>query len=179
MQYFQTRDDLISSFPKNSIIAEIGVFKGQFSKIIKTFLNPKELHLVDIFTGTMCSGDKDGNNIVWINLDHEFNVLTNYFKGQEEVKLHKGKSENIIANFPDDYFDVIYIDGDHSYEGVSIDLNLARKKVKPGGIISGHDYAFNFLPVMRAVNDFIAQNNLKIDFITLDGCPSFGIINNK
>jgi len=56
---------------------------------------------------------------------------------------------------------------------------LARKKVKPGGIISGHDYAFNFLPVMRAVNDFISQNNLKIDFITLDGCPSFGIINNK
>ena len=92
MHYFQTRDDLISSFPKNSIIAEIGVFQGQFSKIIKSFLKPKELHLVDLFQGSMYSGDKDGKNVICCNLDHEFNVLTNYFKDQEEVKLHKGKS---------------------------------------------------------------------------------------
>ena len=33
--------------------------------------------------------------------------------------------------------------------------------------------------VIKAVNDFIGQNNLQIDFITLDKFPSFGIINNK
>jgi len=179
MQYFQTRNDMISTFPKNSVIAEIGVFEGSFSKIINEFLTPINLHLIDIFEGTVCSGDKDGNNLKWANLDHELNVLKNYFKHQKSVELHKGKSADVLKKFSNDYFDIIYIDGDHSYEGVMIDLKLAREKVKNGGLISGHDYTLEMPGVIRAVNDFVDDYNLKIDFITLDKFPSFGIINNK
>jgi len=179
MHCIQTRTDLISTFPKNSIMAEIGVFQGSFSKVINTLLTPKELHLIDVFKGTICSGDKDGNNLIWANLDHEFNVLKIFFKDMKSVKLHKGKSEEILKTFSNDYFDVIYIDGDHSYEGAMNDLKLAKEKIKIGGIISGHDYTSKVPGVFNAVNDFIAQNNLKIDFITLDKFPSFGIINNK
>lgn len=179
MRYFNNREDLISFFPKKCIFAEIGVFQGTFSKLIYKFLDPEELHLIDLFEGSTCSGDKDGNNVITVNLNHEFNVLKNFYKDVESVKLHKGTSKEILNLFPDDYFDIIYIDGDHSYEGVTVDLNLARKKVKPNGIISGHDYSFAFLPVMKAVDNFIKENNLKIDYITLDKLPSFGIINNK
>ena len=173
MHSFQTRNDLISTLTKNCIFAEIGVSQGTFSKLIYSFLKPKELHLIDVFEGTVCSGDKDGCNLTWANLNHEFNVLKIFFKDQNFVKLHKGKSKDILIKFPDDYFDFIYVDGDHSYEGA------IAEKIKNGGIILGHDYSTEMPEVIKAVNDFIGQNNLQIDFITLDKFPSFGIINNK
>jgi hypothetical protein len=38
-------------------------------------------------------------------------------------------------------FDFIFIDGDHSYEGVENDTLKAFKLLKPGGVIMWHDYA--------------------------------------
>ena len=172
---YSNRNLLIDSFQKNLIVAEIGVFKGDFSKIMLNLMKPKELHLIDIFEGMMCSGDKDGNNVVWTNLNHELEILKKHFSENENVFIHKGKSEKIMLGFSDDYFDVVYIDGDHSYEGVKRDLEVAYKKVKKGGLICGHDYGLNFISVMNAVNEFCTAKKLKIDFLTNDGCPSFGI----
>jgi hypothetical protein len=179
MYYFQTRQMLLEQFPKNSVYAEIGVFKGDFSKDIYKIVKPKELHLIDIFEGKMVSGDQNGNNMTWTNLEDDYLRLSELYKDDSSVILHKGTSESILSSFPDNYFDVVYIDGDHSYNGVTIDLNLAYSKVKPKGIISGHDYGIKFVPVMSAVDDFLKKTNLKINYITLDGCPSFGIINDK
>ena len=36
--------------------------------------------------------------------------------------------------------DAVYIDGDHTEEGVTFDVRHWRNKVKPGGFISGHDW---------------------------------------
>jgi hypothetical protein len=179
MQSFQTRNDLLSIIPKNCIFAEIGVFQGAFSKIIFKYLEPNELHLIDVFEGTICSGDRNGENLIWANLNHEFNVLKNFFKTEKNARIHKGKSSDVLNGFPDNYFDAIYIDGDHSYECALIDLELAKNKIKKGGIILGHDYCEKMPGVLKAVNEFIFINNFKIDFITLDVYPSFGIINNK
>jgi hypothetical protein len=170
---------LLEQFSKNCIFAEIGVFKGEFSKNIHKIVQPKELHLIDIFEGKMISGDQNGNNMIWTNLEDDYNKLSEIYKDDNAVILHKGTSESILSSFPDNYFDVIYIDGDHSYNGVTIDLNLAHLKVKPKGIIAGHDYGIKFVPVMSAVNDFMKSKNFKISYLTLDGCPSFGIINYK
>lgn len=176
----ETRNDLIKSFNKDMIICEIGVFKGDFSKFIKENLNPSELHLIDVFEGQACSGDKDGNNILWTNLNEEYENLKNYFLNDKTVKIHKGRSFDILNNFNDNYFDLIYIDGDHSYEGVKLDLENSFKKVKNGGYICGHDYTSEkFEGVVNAVDEFCKNNNLEINFLTKDGCPSFCIIKNK
>lgn len=173
---FQTRNDLFKSFNKNLKICEIGVFQGEFSKFIKKNLEPLELHLIDVFEGNGCSGDKDGNNIIWTNLNEEYYNLKNYFLDDNTVTVHKGTSFDILNSFSDDYFDVIYVDGDHSYDGVKLDLSLSFLKVKNGGLICGHDYTNDRFPgVVMAVNEFCEENNLKIDYITNDGCPSFCI----
>ena len=49
MKYFNTRNELLTILNKNIKVCEIGVFKGEFSKIILDILNPSELHLIDIF----------------------------------------------------------------------------------------------------------------------------------
>ena len=176
MIYFQSRNEFILSLEKNLKICEVGVFKGQFSKFIFESINPSELHLIDLFEGVCHSGDKDGENIEYINLCLSYeNLLIKY--RNENVKIHKGYSKNILNNFEDNYFDMIYIDADHSYESVRKDLDLSFKKTKLGGIISGHDYIKeNFSGVYRAVNEFCIENKLKIDYMTKDKRPTFGII---
>jgi hypothetical protein len=176
MKIIETRNDLLDIIGQQSIVCEIGVFKGEFSEIMIKNLNPFEIHLIDTFEGTMCSGDKDGNNIVWTNLNDEYNRLLLKYESNSAVKLHKGYSFDILNKFKDEYFDFIYIDGDHSYDGVKDDLNLSYSKTKKNGYICGHDYTIQmFEGVVRAVNEFCLENNLRINYLTKDGCPSFCI----
>jgi hypothetical protein len=122
MKVIETRNDLLNTMDKNLVVCEIGVFKGDFSKIMLDILSPKELHLIDIFNGMMCSGDKDGNDIIWTNLDEEYINVKNTFSNDNRVYVHKGLSYDILNSFEDNYFDMIYIDGNHSYDGVKSDL---------------------------------------------------------
>lgn len=179
MKILKTRIDLLDIVEKEKKICEIGVFKGEFSKLLINTLTPTELHLIDIFEGKMCSGDKDGNNIIWTNLDEEFVKLKKHFSDNDNIYLHKGFSSEILKSFDNEYFDMIYIDGDHSYNGVKKDLEISFEKVKKGGYICGHDYTTVMFPnVVKAVDEFCTDKKLVIDYITQDGCPSFCIKKN-
>jgi len=46
----------------------------------------------------------------------------------------------MLASFPDEHFDWIYVDGDHSYDGVTRDIRVARTKVKQGGLLIFNDF---------------------------------------
>ena len=50
-------------------------------------------------------------------------------------------SKDAVSFFPDEYFDWIYIDGLHTYEGVNDDVQLFWPKLSPGGLFSGHDFS--------------------------------------
>ena len=79
MKIFENRNLLLESLPKDLIIAELGVFEGEFSKDIYSICNPKELNLVDLFSGIFGSGDKDGKNHHYINLDEALIDIQKYF----------------------------------------------------------------------------------------------------
>ena len=53
--------------------------------------------------------------------------------------------------------DFIYIDGNHSYNYVYNDIDMYYKKVKPNGIMCGHDI-FNIIDVFHAVKDWCSKN---------------------
>lgn len=110
------------------------------------------------------------------DLKIEYENLKKYFDGKN-VKVLKGNSFDILSSLPDSFFDMIYIDAGHSYNEVYNDLKLSLSKLKIGGFLCGHDYNLNLYPqVFTAVNDFCKNFNLKIDFLTQDRLPSFGII---
>jgi hypothetical protein len=75
--------------------------------------------------------------------------------------------------------DFLFIDGDHTYEGVKKDLNVSWEKIKDMGYITGHDYTPIFQGVIDAVNEFCNIYNQSISILTEDGCPSFVIQINK
>ena len=178
MHNFKTREEIVHFLPKNSKGAEIGIFEGAFSQYIIDIVKPSFFYLVDVFTGNTISGDKNGENMKEANLDIIYENLTNKFKDNNSIKLFKGFSSNFYKSIPDDTLDFIYIDGEHSYQGVKLDINEARKKVKSGGIISGHDYTPRFQGVIDAVDEFCLNYKLEKQ-LTEDGCPSFFIINKK
>lgn len=51
-------------------------------------------------------------------------------------------------------YDAIYIDGDHSYDGVRADIAAFGNKLAPGGFLCGHDYHAGFPGVVRAVDEW-------------------------
>jgi hypothetical protein len=173
----KTREEMLNRIPKASVCAEIGVFNGNFSQCIIDVINPRRLFLVDIFSGQMVSGDKNGENVQQINLYQSYFDLYRKYLNNPSVSLYRGPSGHFLSLLPDGYLDFIYIDGDHSYKGVKIDIELARKKVKPGGVICGHDYTPQFPGVVQAVDEFCTGYNTKLELTESDKCPSYLILN--
>jgi len=167
------RNEWLDTLPKNLVWAELGVFLGEYSEEIFSRTSPKKMYLVDIFPEYMISGDKDGNNIKEVDLRDIPNILKNKFP--ENVVVIKDTTSNFLNSLEDDSLDVVYIDADHSYEGVKSDLLLSYNKVKKGGLICGHDYTDRFEGVVRAVNEFCSNKQLKIEFLSDDGCPTYCI----
>ncbi|CAE8605628.1 unnamed protein product, partial [Polarella glacialis] len=65
--------------------------------------------------------------------------------------------------------DMVFIDGDHRYESVLVDINAWWPKVKPGGILAGHDFAITFPGVVEAVTRFVLGEGLRL-FIAPEAC---------
>lgn len=165
----------------NYIGAEIGVLNGTFSEELLK-LNPSILHLVDLWTGIVESGDENGNNLKkWNSENCHFNVL-NKFKNNNNVKIIKENSIRFLNSCPDNYYDFIYIDTIHDFEYTLKELNSAWPKIKKGGYLAGHDFdttekCLNNLifGVDKAVYKFCLDHNTKITSLAFDGCISFSI----
>ena len=183
IRVFPTRIDMLSVVPKHGVYAEIGVFKGQFSDVLCKVLQPQKLVLIDLFSGFEVSGDQDGNNMERANLESVYTHLVAVSKTYPALSVRKGDSSTILNSFPNNTFDMIYIDGDHSYQGMRKDLDVALLKVKPGGWILGHDFGQNFekakrvhkFGVEKAVREVCIQFNQSVTVLGMDGCISFGI----
>jgi hypothetical protein len=122
----------------NLKICEIGVFEGNYSEIILSSIPDSELNLIDLW-------DPENNDFFYSDFDlnqfqQAYKKVKNRFEDKKNVKIIKGDSRKIYSLFEDQYFDWVYIDGDHSYEGVYADLKNWTPKVKVGGVISGHDF---------------------------------------
>jgi hypothetical protein len=170
---YDDRNEMIDHLPRGLKMAELGVFKGEFSEVLlKT--RPSCLHLIDIFEGQTTSGDKDGNNVQTVQLEDVYKDLTNKFKEYHHIKLLKGYADKVLLTYEDNFFDFVYIDTSHLYEETKMELEICFKKVKSGGLISGHDYNPHTTPgVVQAVNEFCAEHGLKIIAVTRDILPSF------
>jgi predicted O-methyltransferase YrrM len=58
----------------------------------------------------------------------------------EKINIHRGYSHIEVPKLPDDFFDIIYIDGNHEPEYVMEDAVISIRKLKKGGILIFDDY---------------------------------------
>ena len=68
------------------------------------------------------------------------------------VEIIQEDSQQAATRFPDGSIDLVFVDGDHSYEAVKRDLQAWLPKVTKGGILSGHDFTTR-MGVYRAVDE--------------------------
>lgn len=101
---------------------------------------------------------KDAPQKAMDRLYETVNIKLTRFGGR--ANLLRRSSVEGASRFADGYFDVVYIDGDHTYEGVKADLVAWYSKVRPGGIFCGDD--FNWKGVSEAVVEFMEQKGKKL-----------------
>lgn len=89
-------------------------------------------------------------------------ALTN-FAGARAVVMRM-MSHEAVTEFEDESLDFVFIDGDHSYDGVKLDIKLWLPKVKKGGWIGFHDYDHPRLPgVKQAIDEAFDIKVLQFD----------------
>lgn len=143
-------------------IIEVGVWKGRSTAILARYSKGR-VWAVDHWQGVphdpaqhdqwYAEADATGDAIY-----AEFRRnLRGYIKAGRVVPVRAASvdaaAQLLRAHGP--VYDLIFIDADHSYEGCRADILAYRPLVKPGGILSGHDYD---LPgVKQAVDELIPK----------------------
>ena len=124
---------LLKMMPKNSVCAEIGVFLGNFSAKILKYVEPKQLYLIDPWNNDEgMFYKKITTPTLWTQdvRDKQYQLVKKKFNDNPCITIVREKSEIALESFEDNFFDWVYIDGDHSTEAVLKDLKLSLKKVK-------------------------------------------------
>jgi len=87
-------------------------------------------------------------------------------------------STEAAHDIPDASLDFVYIDGNHGYTSVLVDLHTWAPKVRRGGFVAGHDYRRNprkpFIQVIEAVQEFTKTEAIAPWYVLAkDPTPSF------
>ena len=155
-----TRTDLAKKFGpwglKNG--AEIGVARGTFTRHL--FDHVPELQMIGVDPWERLEGGEEA-------------IADHKLRGQAWVKM-KMKSEEAAPQIADESLDFVYIDGDHSFDAVMLDLIMWSRKVRKGGLVGGHDYyRFQNAGVVPAVDCYTREHNIHKWFITDEKLVSF------
>lgn len=161
----KTREGILALMPKGSVGIEVGVWKGDFSQRILDYVDPHILVLVDPWQYNPEYGDSwYGNKKMDQNaMDGIFNSVVDRFSSDGRVSIHRGVVDHGIV--ADEMADWIYIDGDHTYEGVMNDIKHSWDLLAKGGTMIFDDYGeagWWFDGVKLAVNEFAVENGLKV-----------------
>ncbi len=162
--------ELRAAFGSNLIRgAEIGVWKGHLSEYLLTYLpNIEQYLMVDRWVAA------PEGSAYWQTVDKKARAdvatmtraknmatrLTNFAADRRRIlRLESGDAAMGVA---EESLDFVFIDADHSHYGVSRDLRLWYPKLRPGGIMSGHDIDQDHLPdVTVAVGDWLRERGFK------------------
>lgn len=158
IQHRSQLGDLLRELGLPLIICECGVAEGLFAKEMMDW-GTQELYLVDRWEFADTFGDS-GFAQAWHddNLMQVRDRMAIYDNRPEKYHILQGETVPMAEQVPDNTLSMVYIDADHSYDGVLNDLKAWYPKVLSGGIIAGHDYLNTAdYGVFDAVRDFCAE----------------------
>jgi SAM-dependent methyltransferase len=152
-----SRDDLPAFLVEMGfkVGAEIGTSKGRYAELFgKAGL---KLYCIDPWLDypDYSRGDERWQH----DLDKQYNQTKELLSPYNCILIRK-KSMEALADIPDESLDFVYIDGNHEFLYALNDIHEWSKKVKKGGVISGHDYfrsnphGFEIIKVKEAVDTY-------------------------
>jgi hypothetical protein len=160
------RKDLNKLLPQNPVTCEVGVAEGFFSRDILELWKPSHHYMVDNWATLPTTGD-GGFDQEWH--DKNYKDAVNRTKSfANKITILRGLSWRMSQHVKDNSLDIVYLDAGHSYEAVKQDLEAWIPKVKPGGVIAGHDFVNPAYGVLQAVNEASIGLATKVNMIPED-----------
>lgn len=153
--------------PSRPSVCEVGVALGDFSEFLLNVLQPRQFIAMDLF-------GLDQLEVLWGRPTREIfqgKSHAQYYRDRfssPDVRVMEGDSVAALSSLPDRSLDLIYIDGDHSYEGVKADTAQAISKVTADGLLIFNDYILydhiqmGEYGVVQAVNELVSQTDWRI-----------------
>jgi hypothetical protein len=149
---------------RNRRIAEVGVLVGKFSKWL-LLADPELLVLIDAWAEGKY-GDQDVPYTVDGLGGRHARTFFRYLE-DDRVRVFREDSVKAAMAFPNDYFDCVYIDANHTVDGCYGDMVAYWPKVRAGGLLCGHDYKMGYrsrlgvpFGVVEAVEKFTQEYGL-------------------
>jgi hypothetical protein len=168
---------VVKKFPTNSHFVELGSWKGMSAafmavEIINSSKNIR-FDCIDIWSPDGYLSDQTqkefGDELMQC-------FLTNIEPVKHVINVIRKDSAAAAADYADHSLDFVFIDADHSYEGVKKDILAWLPKMKPDGILAGHDYAWHE-PIRQAVSDVFGAGDYSDPWG--NGCFVFNMVNGK
>jgi hypothetical protein len=148
---------------------ELGVFKGEFAETILSKWKGQRLILVDPWVKQ--EGYLDGcNDIDFPSALEETKARMSKFGSRADIQQRFGHEMDV----PNEALDFVFIDARHDYESVKADIAMWWPKIRPGGVLCGHDYLHQSIPgvfncgVTEAVDEFVNAEGLRLHVTTED-----------
>lgn len=148
---------------------EVGVFAGDLSRYLVEQMPRLTLFLVDTWavpagaTGYGHSGDPHAQCSQEEHDGYYAETLAKVEGFGWRVNVERRDSVKASEWFEDFSLDFVFLDADHTYEGVRSDLLAWAPKVRAGGVLCGHDYANGpYEGVRRAVDEFAAGRHVEL-----------------
>ena len=151
-----------------AIIAEVGVRGGDHLRSLLRS-GPQHLVAVDLWEDDGVLAHNDSRSSA-DQIRRCYEAVLRIAQANPCVDVRKGLSDVIAHKFSDGYFDFVYLDADHTYEGVTTDMRAWWPKVRCGGVLGGHDYVLRRNPhgvvfgVVPAVHEFLGERQLRSSF---------------
>ncbi|WDE99197.1 macrocin O-methyltransferase [Lentisphaera profundi] len=165
-----TRRDMITLLLRTLIdrdiegsMAELGVYKGNTSKLIHNYMPERPFHLFDTFEGfTDRSVSAEAGHTNFKTKGSKFSdtsmekVREHIAPQNDNVQFHKGYfPDSLPADFPEQKFAFVHLDAD-LYEPTFEGLKYFYERMSKQGIILIHDYNA-WIGARKAVDDFFAD----------------------
>lgn len=151
-------------------LVEVGVQRGIYSEILVNENPQATIFGVDSWKAYVTHPNKE---YLKTTQNHSSQEMLDKFYEQTKIRMSSCKNYVIIKEysidalkyFEDESLDFVYIDANHEYKHVMFDIVEWSKKVKKGGIVSGHDYykvknPDSLMHVKFAVNDYVRVNKI-------------------
>lgn len=171
MRQIKKRGELADLFNELGLFkgAEIGVADARFSTYLCEQMPDIELYCIDPWQPY--KGNPRGGGPTQHSKNYE---LAKERLAPYNAMLIRKMSMEAAAKFEDGELDFVYIDGNHNFDWVMMDIIVWSHKVRAGGIVAGHDYYhFNQSGVVEAVDAYTAAHDIRGWFVTDEREPTW------
>jgi predicted O-methyltransferase YrrM len=165
---------LATEAERHTSIVEVGAWKGR-STIALAQHTPGQVISIDHWQGSM--EHRDDPVYLWHYLEaytDPYSVykqyLTNIAPVQSRVLpiiMDSLQVARFLYRWLGPRLDMVFLDGEHDYEGVKADILTWREMLRPGGLLCGHNYDDTWKGVVRAVNELVPEFKIATGTISL------------